>query len=61
MVTLPSHTSCVLQPLDVSCFKVPFKKERDGAMVRNSYNEPNNVTLIRWVNKVFKPTFFFKN
>jgi len=24
MITLPSHTSHVLQPLDVSCFK-PFK------------------------------------
>jgi len=32
MVTLLAHTSHVLQPLDVSCFK-PFKKERNNAMV----------------------------
>jgi len=34
MVTLPSHTSHVLQPLDVSSFKpfkIAFKKERDEA------------------------------
>jgi hypothetical protein len=34
-----------------------FKKERDGAMVRNNYNEPNKVTLVRWVNKVLDQTF----
>jgi hypothetical protein len=55
MVTLPSHTSHVLQPSNVSCFK-PFKtalkKEKDGAMVRNNYNKLNKVTLARWVNKM---------
>jgi hypothetical protein len=52
MVTLPSHTSHALQPLDVSCFKpfkTSFKKERDVAMVRNNYTKPNKVTLARWV------------
>jgi hypothetical protein len=41
MITLPSHTSHVLLPLDVNCFK-PFKtiflKKKDSSMVRNNYN-----------------------
>jgi len=52
MVTLWSHISHVLQPLDVSCFKpfkIAFKKKRDVAMVRNNYIEPNKVTLARWI------------
>jgi hypothetical protein len=52
MVTLPSHTSHVLQLLDVFCFK-PFKitrrKEKDEAMVRNNYLEPKKVMLVNWV------------
>jgi len=46
------HTSHVLQPLDVSCFKpfkVAFKKENDVTMIRNNYIEPNKVTLTRWI------------
>jgi hypothetical protein len=49
MITLPSHTSHALQPLDVSCFKpfkTTFKKERDNNMVINNYNEPNKVTFV---------------
>jgi len=41
MFTLPFHTSHVLQPLDVNCFK-PFKnifrKERNNAMIKNIVN-----------------------
>jgi hypothetical protein len=40
MITLPSHTSHTLQPLNVSCFK-PFKtklkKEKDATMARSKY------------------------
>jgi hypothetical protein len=54
MITLPSHTSHALQPLNVSCFKpfkTTFRKEKDNNMVRNYYNEPNKVTLVGWVDK----------
>jgi hypothetical protein len=41
MITLPSHTSHVLQPLDVNCFK-PFKTifflKRTNNMVKSNYN-----------------------
>jgi hypothetical protein len=36
--------------LDVSCFKpfkIAFKKERDGAMVKNNYKELDKVTMAR--------------
>jgi len=55
MVTLPTHTSHVLQPLDVSCFK-PFKiifmKKKDNAMVKNIHCESNKCTLASWVDKI---------
>jgi hypothetical protein len=50
----PSHTSHVLQPLDVSCFKpfkIALKKERNNAMVKNNHCEPNKCTLTSWVDK----------
>lgn len=59
MATLISHTSHVLQLLDVSCFK-PFKttlkKERDGTMIKNNYNELDKVTLSRSVDKALDQT-----
>jgi len=54
MITLPSHTSHVLQPLYVSCFK-PFKtvffKVRDATMSKNNQMEPNKIILIGWVDQ----------
>jgi hypothetical protein len=46
MITLPSHTSHALQPLDVSCFKTfktTFRKVRDTTMSRNNHMEPNSL------------------
>ncbi len=64
MITLPSHTSHALQPLDVSCFK-PFKinfiKEKDNNMVINNYNEPNKVTFVGWVDKALDLALFKRN
>jgi hypothetical protein len=54
MITLPSHISHVLQPLDVMCFK-PFKfafgKERDEIMSKNKHTKPNKVRLASWVDR----------
>jgi len=53
MITLPSHTSHVLQTLNIFCFKpfkISFKKVRDVTMYRNNHMELDNITLVRWVN-----------
>jgi hypothetical protein len=52
MITLPSHTSHALQPLDVASFKpfkTAFRKERDITMVRNNYIELDKIKLARWI------------
>jgi hypothetical protein len=54
MITLPSHTTHALQPLDVSCFKpfqITFKKKRNNSIVRKNYNESNKATFASWVYK----------
>jgi len=48
MVTLRTHTSYVLQPLDVTyfkSFKTTFRKERNSSLAKNNYLEPNKVIL----------------
>jgi hypothetical protein len=64
MITLPSHSSHVLQPLDVNYFK-PFKsalrKQRDERMFRNNHKELDKVTLACWVNRTFNQSFFKQN
>jgi hypothetical protein len=57
MITLPSHTSHALQPLNVSCFKpfkTAFRKVRDVAMFRSNHMEPNKIPLIGWVDQALK-------
>jgi hypothetical protein len=57
MVTLPSHTSYAFQLLNVTYFKPlknAFRKEREFTMAKNNYFELNNVTLVKWVNKVLQ-------
>ncbi len=57
MVTLPSHTSHVLQPLNITYFK-PFNKcIQKGTKFyydKQNYLEPNKIILVGWVEKVFK-------
>jgi hypothetical protein len=64
MITLPSHTSHVLQPLDVSCFK-HFKttclKKRYNSMFNNNYKEPYNITFANWVDKTLDAILSKKN
>jgi hypothetical protein len=54
MVTLPTHTSHALQPLDVSClkpFKTTFRKEGDNVIVNYNHCELDKCTLASWVEK----------
>ncbi len=56
MITLPSHTSHALEPLDVSCFrpfKFAFMKERNKNMFRNNHRKLDKVTLTCWVERTF--------
>jgi hypothetical protein len=64
MITFPSHTPHVLQPLDLSYFKPfqsTFRKERDENMLRNNNREPNKVTLIGWVDKTLNQSLSKQN
>jgi hypothetical protein len=57
MITLPSHTSRALQPLDVSCFKpfkTTFRKVRDATMSRSNHQELEKITLADWVDQVLE-------
>jgi hypothetical protein len=63
MVTLLSHTSHALQPLDIACFKCfksIFKKETYTTMINRNYIETNNV-LVGWVDKALDQTLSRKN
>ncbi len=60
MITLSSHTSCALQPLDVSCFKpfkTTFRKGKDNAIVRNNHCELNKIAFANWVEKALNTSF----
>jgi hypothetical protein len=57
LITLPSHASCALQPLDVSCFK-PFKtifKAYKGVWtLANKGRGINKEDLAQWVSLTLK-------
>jgi hypothetical protein len=60
MVTLPSHTSHALQPLDVTCFKpfkIAFRKEKNTTMVNRNYIDLDNIVLVGWVDKLVNQAF----
>ncbi len=64
MITLPSHTSHVLQLLYVLClkpFKIAFRKESNGAMAKKNYIEHGKIVLTRWINKALNQTLAKKN
>jgi hypothetical protein len=59
-ITLPSHTSHSLQPLDVSYFKpfkTAFRKFKDVGMSRNNHMEPNKIIIAGWVDQALKQSF----
>ncbi len=48
MMTLSSHTSQALQPLNVTCFKpfkTTFRKEKNGVMASINYTKTNKIIL----------------
>jgi hypothetical protein len=63
MITLPSHTSYALQPLDVFCFK-PSKQHlerlKDVAISRNNHMEPHKITLVGCVDQALKQSLTLK-
>jgi hypothetical protein len=64
MVTLPTHTFRALQPFDVSCFKTfktTFRKEKDVALSKNNYMEPDKITLVGWVNQALDKSIMKQN
>jgi hypothetical protein len=57
MMTLSSHTSHALQPLDVACFKpfkTTFRKEKNGAMASINYTKANKTILATEVDKAME-------
>jgi len=64
MITLPSQTSHVLQPLNLSCFK-PFKttffKKKNNNMVNNNYKELDKITFANKVDKALNATLSKRN
>jgi len=62
MVTLPSHTSHVLQPLDVIYFK-SFKNaiisDNFFGMIVHNYLKPNKLMFVGWVDKVLEMSLIY--
>jgi hypothetical protein len=64
LLTLPSHTSHTLQPLDVSIFKsfMQFSRQyRDYWMSRNMGEAASKETLAHWVSLVLKKALIESN
>jgi hypothetical protein len=61
-ITLPSHMSHALQPLNVFCFK-PFKTtfKKVVTMSRSNHMEPNKITVIKWVYQALEQSITNKN
>ncbi len=62
MITLLSHTSHALQPLDVFCFKpfkTTFRKVRDVAMSRSNHQELDNLMNQTLEQSLTKKTLIF--
>ena len=59
IVTLSSHTSHTLQPLDVDCFKPlksTYKKEIDVYMLTSKFVEPDKVVFALWMDRSIHTT-----
>ena len=64
IVSLPSHTSHALQPLDVSCFKpfkIAFRKIRDMWSLRSKTKPVDKQILCEWTSQALKAALRSKN
>ena len=64
IVSLPSHTSHALQPLDVSCFKpfkIAFRKIRDRWLLRSKTKAVDKRTLCEWTSQALQTALTPKN
>ena len=64
IISLPSHTSHVLQPLDVSCFKLfktAFRQIRDSWTLLNKGKRVGKKDLCEWTSQAFEKSLTTKN
>jgi hypothetical protein len=64
MVTFPTHTFHILQPISVPCFKpfkITFRKERNVTMSKSNYMELDKITLARWVDQALDKSITKQN
>ena len=64
IISLPSHTSHALQPLDVACFKsfkIAFKKIRDVWLLTNKNRLVEKQTLCEWTFKALQHALIQSN
>jgi hypothetical protein len=64
IVSLPSHTSHALQPLDVSCFKpfkTAFRQIRDSSTLLNKGRNVEKQDLCEWTAKALKKSLSSTN
>jgi len=64
MLTPPSHTSHILQPLGVSCFrpfKFTFKREKNESMFKHNHRDLDKVTLAGWADKTLNRSLSKQN
>jgi len=64
MITLPSHTSHILQSLNVfyfKSFKITSRKVKEIVMSRNNHMEPNKIILVGCVDQAINQSLTKKN
>ena len=64
IISLPSHTSHALQPLDVACFrpfKCAFRKQRDAWTVLNKNKKVGKQDLCEWTSKALQTALTTKS
>ena len=64
IISLPSHTSHALQPLDVSCFKpfkTAFRQIRDSWTLLNKGKKVEKTDLCEWTSQALEKSLTAKN